>query len=164
MTGRELLNQKLMDLGASKQQLNSKVIDMVLKTLSDEESLEPVKLLEEKLRKLESELCNEKNEYYKLSSKLTERENKLWREERKLKEQQEQIESLDEKIEFYESLQKKLETPEARDKMRLARFFLDNAPEARNVYQETEHIKALGSILGSGKSAQLMNEEGDDND
>jgi len=132
------LNRRLIELGASKNQLGSKMVAMMLTIFAETEY--PAKEAYECLLEYRKEAEDLKYEAeWRLDNKRREIVDKEIACERKLKGIEEQKKSL-------EALQE-LETAEARDRLRLATIF-DEKVVVDNEFQQTEYIRGLGMILG----------------
>ena len=136
------LAKKLMAAGASKQQVNSAVVKIMLAVLADNENAFDA------VSEIEGIKCNLLNELQNARNKMLAATDKQRRADEKCRE----YEKLLEKTKEYELSVNALETAEARDRFRLAEYFKKNILP-KNVYQETEYIKGLSAIL-SGTTTQ----------
>lgn len=139
MTGIDALREKLTEMGANKAQLDSKVIPMMLAIFADESNaIDAYKAFEEtwiEARKAAQEAMTIQDRSRKWEERLEERQNAIKR----------MLDDLTRKAEKIATC----ETPEGRDRMRLALWFKDNA-YTDNVYQRTEYNKGLAAILAGG--------------
>jgi len=152
MTGIERLNERLIELGANKSQLNGKVIPMMLEIFAEEHHGEDaldaynclLEIVDKERKKLDVEkflFGNTQRDVYNKAHELDRRSEKLAEWENELAEQKKAIDKMLE-----------METAEARDKVRLLILFNQNSGDRRdmNEYQETAYIKGLGNVLGGG--------------
>ena len=140
------LAKKLMAAGASKQQVNSAVVKIMLAVLADDKTAFDAV---EEIARIKSDLQDE----LRKSSEARYRANEK---ERRANEKQREYEKLLSETKEYELSVNALETAEARDRFRLAEHFKKSVPQ-KNVYQETEFIKGLSAILSGGAT-----QKGDD--
>lgn len=167
MTGKELLLKELEELGATKQQMGSKVVDLVIQAFAklNAEGVEfdSLKTYEDQLKEYKRNLDEQEYRIRCGESKLTWREHELQKREWSVSELEEEISDLgkqiDDKKKELESIQLEYETPEARDKARLAQWFKDNT-DVINGYDRTAFITGLGQILG-GYTSTLYCEDGE---
>ena len=136
------LARKLMAAGASKQQVNSAVVKIMLAVLADSENaFDAVEEFRRIKSDLQEELVKASNAKYRANEREREADKKKQEYEKLLSETKE-----------YELNIDAIETAEARDRFRLAEYFKKNVT-TKNVYQETEYIKGLSGIL-SGVEAK----------
>ena len=159
MTGRELLSQRMMELGASKQQTESKTVDYVLAILADGQGeLDAISLFKEMLGeylKAHKEMLHRATDY--TNAKL------LY--EKRFKDLQEMAnqksakmnELIDESKKRYDALLN-METPEMRDRYRMAVRYKEMA-YTDNAYARTEYTKGLALIM-----AGMNTEKGEGNE
>jgi hypothetical protein len=145
MSGMDELNKKLVEMGANKAQLGSKVIPMMLSIFADaENAIDAYKALEE-LRHGAMNAENMYREAYHTYLRKVDEADLEWNAFRKWKEQEQA------KIDQAREQLLQLETAEARDRLRLARVF-EATVSPQNVYQQTEFIKGMAAILSGGKA------------
>lgn len=132
----ELFTQKLLDMGLTKAQAQSKSIATALAVFANtDEALDAYQELLDLTKKVEEErriLVDERNMYSRARFHMENKENEY-------KCMVEELEDINEKLSQFE-------TPEARDRYRLAEYYKRNTTR-KNVYQETEFNKGLGLIL-----------------
>lgn len=124
MTYRELLTQKLMDNGATKQQTESKIVDIMITTLALESNPnldQFAKILEEDRERLEEKTRELKGrerdiEYHEELNSTRNKDN--FEELKKLREEEAELKSLRDQID-------ECETAEAKDRIRLADRFTE---------------------------------------
>ena len=143
MTGIELLRKKMMELGASKQQTESKVVDYVLAAFAEEQgSLDAVSIFEE-MREQYLEKHKE------MTRAIAEADKKKDIYERSLKQADKIIGRADREFEEAKALNEKIlemETPEMRDRYRMAVRY-EKMAYADNAYARTEYTKGLALIM-----------------
>lgn len=148
MTGLELLQEEMLKRGAQKQQIQSKILPMVLDILSEDKTryLDIVKAqnelahLEQRVRWQNMTLENAKEEL----SSLKEEINGLKREKAKYLTKERQYVN-----DWLEAL-KDMETAEGRDLMRKAQVFV-NSVDIDTKYDNTAFIIGLASLLSGGE-------------
>lgn len=155
MTGRELLSQRMMELGASKQQTESKVVDYVLAAFAEDQGdLNAVSIFAEmRERYLEK--------HKEMTRAIDEADKKKDIYERCLKQANESIERANGKLAEVKALNEKLlemETPEMRDRYRMAVRYKEMA-YTDNAYARTEYTKGLALIM-----AGMNTEKGEGNE
>lgn len=146
MTGYELLKEKLTEeYNASKVYANESFIKSIIKIMAENESdrmaLEAAEADLQKAKLKEDEARRLSNEAYRNFAEAK-------RERRKV---EERLIEANEKISECKELErnvKECETPEARDKLRLAYVFLNKVSDC----EETPIIKGLSNILGNSNS------------
>lgn len=154
----DLVANKLMEMGASKQQTEAKIAKMVfqlcandeevLKLFKEKEMLEEIKeeedFLKHEVNRLESYRLDTKKAWYEMENKLKE-----------VKEKLKELPSLDDIDNFLRTQKyiddfneelKNQETKEARDKLRTAQLFM-NTVEVKTPQNNTYFIGGLASIL-----------------
>lgn len=157
MTGKEILVEKMFARGCTKQQTEAKVVDVVLDILARDAGILPGYALdfEKQLREKESELAGQKRalnikmaEFYRSSSEkgirqreweLEEREQNVGRRERDVKQREEKLAEREEQI-------MAPETPEMRNRVRMAKLF-DDSTRVATKYDNTAYIRGLAAIL-----------------
>ena len=151
MTYRELLEQKLINNGASVTQAKSKTVDIMIKTLALESNPDLdqfVKILEEDKERYERETIkfyNARDEYLQKELACKSRERVIQEEYKRLEEKEAELKSLRDQID-------ECETAEAKDRIRLADRFtgmIERKGGITNGWERTAYIKSLGAILGS---------------
>lgn len=146
MTGLELLREKLKERGCNKSTINSKAVAEALSVLSEVDSMDEYKIrLDIRWGELKLDEINDKINWAKLQ--LERYENAA---EGIIEDAQRKGNAL---IMEGEALKKKVlrcETPEARDRMRLAEVFKDSV-KVDSKYDNTAYIRSLGAILSGGK-------------
>jgi hypothetical protein len=159
MTGRELLSQRMMELGASKQQTESKAVDYVLAILADGQGeLDAISIFKEmrgEYLKAHKEMLHRATDY--TNAKLLC--------EKRFKDLQEMAhqkiakvnELIDEAKKRYDALLN-METPEMRDRYRMAVRYKEMA-HTDNAYARTEYTKGLALIM-----AGMNTEKGEGNE
>lgn len=165
MTGREALEKRMLQLGATKLQVGAKVIDLVLLALADGDNRAVVEEIEKAQRELKLRKASYEERERRLDSMeqnfledLPEKKRKLnaelqevsWRLERAtnaLKQANAEIDDMEKKR---EGMFKDFETAEARDRFRLLQTYNENVPDVEdmNGYERTAYIKGAAQILG----------------
>lgn len=156
MTGIEVLKEKMLQCGATKQQTESKTVYMVLEALTDfdfatlyddrreaetiRNNIKELSAKYEDCRKAYAELCSSIHEK---KAEVQEAADKAYAEHHKY---------IDD---FNESLQN-TETAEARDKLRLAQIFI-NTVDINSKYDNTAFIVGLAALL-SGSGVNVVGE------
>ena len=142
----EEFKEKLLERGATKGHLNSKVLPIALEVLAEEVSPEEALKCLQSIR--DNNLEKFKSEQWLFENEKTEVRNKKHDLEVKRAELEEEKKALEQmKKELNESLA--METAEMRDKSRAAIMYEKmTRPDGMNMYQYTEYIKGLGKILG----------------
>lgn len=148
MTGLELLRKEMERRGATKSQINSKVVPMVLDILSETGQLyTTIKENEDHLQMLQSQVHNTQmhiQRQEKTREELAEEINELKREKGKyLTEERQYVHD------WLEAL-KDIETAESRDLMRKAQVFV-NSVDIETKYDNTAFIIGLASLLSGGE-------------
>jgi hypothetical protein len=150
MTGMERLKYLMKAAGASGQLAESRAVPMVVTILANAENgVSAWQIYEEMEKQLEALL---KSNTIKARF-IAEREDAI---EKKYKEADKRLEDIGKKEEECEAKLKEIcecETPEARDRMRLAVAY-DAMISTANVYQETERIKGLALIMSGRKETE----------
>lgn len=152
MTGLECLREELKRRGATKSQINSNVVGMVLDIVSESGNVyQRTAEAENKLRFVEDQYWRMKQEMDLDKKRLEERNEKIVEQIRRAQS------TLDEKndeyleyIEAFENALKECETAEGRDAMRIAQVFV-NSVDVDTKYDNTAFIIGLSAILTSGR-------------
>lgn len=150
MTGLECLKEEMAKRGCSKAQMESKTVAIVLDILSNTgtkftEQYEVEKTIEDKKRRLELKETQLKGREKRIEQRMEEVEGRINDVNKSIDETKEYIKS------FYESL-KQCETPEARDKQKLAQLFV-NTVNLESSQNNTAFIEGLARILASNTEA-----------
>lgn len=136
----ELFTQKLMDLGLSRQQAQSKSVAATLTILANTDeaidAYQEICQLRDSLERQEEEARQELSEHRRV---LHAQQDEVWKLKREYEMKLSQMEEITQ-----------FETPEARDRYRLAEYYKQNTTR-KNVFQETEFNKGLALILSGVK-------------
>lgn len=136
----ELFTQKLMDLGLSRQQAQSKSIAAALTILANTDgAIDAYQEICQLRDSLESEEEKAKQELFEHRRALYAQQAEVWKLKREYEMKLSQMEEITQ-----------FETPEARDRYRLAEYYKQNTTR-KNVFQETEFNKGLALILSGVK-------------
>lgn len=139
-TGNELLEKKLKEMGLTPAQIRSKVVPAMLCIFADENNaLDAHKMFVAMMENLKEGL-----DYVRTRSEFIEKR------ERELREQMRRVEKEKSDIELTWANLMECETPEMRDRFRLAEYYRTYASQA-NVYHTTEFNKGLALILSGNK-------------
>lgn len=152
MTGLECLREELERRGATKNQINSVVVGMVLDIVSESGNIyQRTAEAENKLRHIEKVYDGTKLELESLNRRLDKKNDEIVAQ---IKEAQKILdEKNDEYLEYIEAFQNALnecETSEGRDAMRIAQVFV-NSVDVDTKYDNTAFIIGLSAILTSGR-------------
>lgn len=147
MTGLDLLKQEMLKRGATKAQVESKILPMVLDIISEDDKGGAYKRLDEVEKKIkEKELRFREMDWDRNRARAEA--------ERIIEDAKEQWKEINGYIsEFYEAL-KNCETPEGRDAMRRAQTY-KNSVIIKNGYDRTAYNILLGNILSAGDMGGL---------
>lgn len=150
MTGLECLKEEMAKRGCSKAQIESKTVAIVLDILSNTgtkftEQFDEDKFLDHKKKSLELKETQLKGREKRIEQRMEEVEERINDVNKSIEETKEYIKS------FYESL-KQCETPEARDKQKLAQLFV-NTVNLESSQNNTAFIEGLARILASNTEA-----------
>lgn len=158
MTGNEILKLKLLELGATKQQAEAKVVDMVIAVLaenSDVKDLNALEMFRNVIDKFDTAAQNaraKEHEYLNKTVKLSLVKSAVCNAKRDVECAVKELANIvDELISISDEITEP-ETPEQRDRMRMARFLMENT-KVNTCYDNTAFIKALGNILSGAKEA-----------
>ena len=148
MTGRDALKEELQRRGATKAQLNSKLIPWMLEIFSEGRE-EYIRLYE-----LDREIDDAERKIKRLNADRLEAERELRQLRESAKKERQSLQEFKEELEariakFEESLAN-CESEEGRDAMRTAQLFID-ATDVVTKYDNTAYIIGLASILSNGK-------------
>ena len=147
MTGLDLLKHEMLKRGATKAQVESKILPMVLDIISEDDKGGAYKRLDEVEKKIkEKELRFREMDWDRNRARAEA--------ERIIEDAKEQWKEINGYIsEFYEAL-KNCETPEGRDAMRRAQVYR-NSINIKNGYDNNAYIILLGQILSVGDMGGL---------
>lgn len=141
MTGLENLKQEIISRGGTKQMAESKVVALVLDIIANNGK-------DDYLREYEIRTKLSKHDY-----DIMERERAAWakqyaaeQKEAELKRREKAIAGIEEKIEAFNKQLMECETPEGRDAMRTAQFFM-NVAYCETSQNRTAFINGLAAIL-----------------
>lgn len=146
-TGKELLEDKLRLIGATQNQIESKIVAMMVTVFAEVDNPRQMCLAyldaKDEYKKLAKELEEErrriKNDRFILNREISNFNYTRDQIEEELNRKQEEVDQA--RKEIFEA-----ETPEMRDRMRLAKYF-EMHTDPQNGYQETAFINGLANIL-----------------
>lgn len=158
--GLDCLKEKLKEMGIKPQALNSPIIPAMLCIFSQyfengtagmvswkvyRDLIAEVEKKRSDALQREADASNSADEYYRKIIDLKTREFRICARETEIKEREQKLQETKDKI--YQA-----ETPEARDRLRMADYFREYT-EVTNGYERTAYINGLADIL-SGKKAE----------
>lgn len=147
MSGMDALKETMKKMGASGQLAESRAVPMVVTILANKENhLTAWKLFEEMVNNVRAQQASNTNRAQSLAFE----EERINRKRREIEKREKAIADKEAEIAHIKEEILKCETPEARDRMRLAITY-DAMISTANVYQETERIKGLAAILSGSK-------------
>ena len=146
MTELETLKAKLLDMGATKTQIENKVIPMMLAIIADEENAKEIfNAFWEMKKNVEYKAMDLQNKEYAFNDRISRAKEEVSAERLALATMREDLERTQKELE-------EMEKPDNRDRIKLAEYFKRNV-NISNAYQETEFVKGLANIL-SGKERE----------
>lgn len=140
MSSTELLNSKLLEMGATKTQLSNKLIPMMLAIFADPEN---AKVLFDTFWDMKKELNNKEMSLYNREQAFEGKQREFKRE---ISNDLEEINFLKRQLENAKAEIARCETAEARDKIRLAEYYKLEA-EATKSYSPNVYLVGIGKIL-----------------
>ena len=157
MTGLELIKSKMLERGATNTQIQSKTFEMTIAVLAEvkesEKSLDLVGMYTEILDRYDRAKCNaeyRESLYQGKIKGLEESEKLIETKKRQVVEAITDLQNIiNELLKINEDMTEP-ETPVQRDRMRTARFLMENT-KVNTCYDNTAFIRALGNILSGTK-------------
>ncbi len=162
------IKEAMRRLGASSSQINSSTVDKVLMAMQQED-VDAQAFYREQILNEKKELTYQRYEYERaireardakkeydktaaeiradIAKEVTKREEEISRREKELKQREDAVA---EKEKLYANIEQ-CETPEARDKIRLAEYFSENTQKfSKTKIYEERFMPGLSNILGNG--------------
>lgn len=144
MTGLDLLKQEMLKRGATKAQVESKILPMVLDIVSQDDKYA-------RLDEVEKEIERKQMQFDQMDAK---RFHDMAVAERIIEDAKEQWKEINGYISEFNEALKNCETPEGRDAMRRAQTY-KNSVIIKNGYDRTAYNILLGNILSAGDMGGL---------